>query len=88
MERRPVERLKQGTVRGLKRRPVEVLERGGRGGLERGGEGGLGGYCREGLGGQVKLESGVVVVDWMSPPSPSDSMAESSIKRDLGLVGG
>lgn len=37
---------------------------------------------------KVKIQSRVVMVEGMSPPSPPDSMAALSIVRDLDLVGG
>lgn len=85
LERRPVEGLMQKAVAGL--------ERGGRGSLESEPKEGLEGEPKEGLEGdlrgdmgrEVKIESGVVAVDGMSPPSAPNLTAASSMKRDLGL---
>lgn len=68
------------TGRGFERSWVKRPERAGSGSLEREGV--------EGLVKARKLQLGVVAVEGISPPSPLDSMAASSLNRDLGLGGG
>lgn len=76
---------REANRRALERRWMDSLRRERRGGLDHNEAGGLKQKRAEGFEKTVKLKSGVVVIKGTLQLSPPDSMAASSVSRDLGL---